>query len=94
MYVCKLFEINCSSFQRWCVKQKKTGSLVPKYRRKSPYKIDNNELKSYINKNPAAYLNDIVAHFKVAGPFILFALDIFVRRYVLYKIAHRRKSYK
>ena len=72
--VCKLFEISRSSFQRWRVKQEQTGSVARKSRKKSPYKIDNDELKSYINKNPDAYLNEIASHFAVTAPCILFAL--------------------
>ena len=53
---CTLFEVSRSSFQRWRNLKTTTGSLTPKSRTKSPYKIDNEELKAYINTHPDAYL--------------------------------------
>ncbi|PJD95726.1 MAG: hypothetical protein CK426_04140 [Legionella sp.] len=71
---CKLFEVSRSSFQRWRLKQKQTGSVIPKSRTKSPYKINNDELKDYINKHPDAYLNEIAEYFEVTAPCIFAAL--------------------
>jgi transposase len=71
---CKIFEISRSSFQRWRVRREQTGNFAAKARKRSPYKIDNDALKSYINKNPDAYLNEIAAHFEVTSPCIFFAL--------------------
>ena len=71
---CQLFEISRSSFQRWRMIKNKTGTLAPKSRIKSPYKINNEELKAYINNNPDAYLNEIASHFNVTGPCISIAL--------------------
>ena len=71
---CRIFEISRSSFQRWRGIKKKTGTLAPKSRTKSPYKIDNELLKAYINEHPDAYLNEIASHFKVTAPCISIAL--------------------
>lgn len=72
--VCLLFEISRSSFQRWRDMKDYTGSLAPKSRIKSPYKIDNEQLKAYISTHPDAYLNEIASHFKVTTPCISIAL--------------------
>lgn len=72
--VCLIFEISRSSFQRWRNKKQDTGSLSPKSRIKSPYKIDNEELKAYIARHPDAYLNEIAAHFQVTIPCISIGL--------------------
>lgn len=71
---CLLFEVSRSSFQRWRIKQKITGSLAPKSRMRVPYKINNDELNSFINKHPDAYLNEIAAHFQVTIPSVSIAL--------------------
>lgn len=71
---CLLFEVSRSSFQRWRLKQKNTGSLAPKSRDRAPYKIDNDELNAFINKHPDAYLNEIAAHFQVTIPGVSIAL--------------------
>ena len=63
-----------SSFHRWRNLRNTTGSLAPKARIKSPYKIDNEQLKAYINEHPDAYLNEIAAHFDVTSPCISIAL--------------------
>ncbi|HBP6899317.1 TPA: IS630 transposase-related protein [Legionella pneumophila] len=72
--VCKLFEVSRSSFQRWREKKNSTGSVAPKSRIKSPYKVDNEALKAYIKAHPDAYLNEIAAHFKLTTPCISIAL--------------------
>lgn len=71
---CKLFEVSRSSFQRWRLKQKQTGTVLRKSRTKSPYKVNNDELHDYINKHPDAYLNEIAEHFEVTAPCIFVAL--------------------
>ena len=71
---CQIFEVSRSSFQRWRVKKNKTGSVAASPRIKSPYKIDNEHLKVYINEHPDAYLNEIASHFNVTTPCISIAL--------------------
>jgi transposase len=73
--ICVLFEISRSSFQRWRLKQEFTGSVAPKVRESSPYKLDNDQLKSYVKKNPDAYLSEIALHFKVTASCICTALQ-------------------
>lgn len=69
-----LFGVSRSSFQRWRLKQKNTGSLAPKSRMRVPYKVDNDELTAFIDKPPDAYLNEIAAHFQVTIPSVSIAL--------------------
>lgn len=71
---CLLFEVSRSSFQRWNLKQKNTGNVSPKSRIRVPYKIDNDDLMSFIVNYPDAYLNEIAAHFAVTIPCISIAL--------------------
>lgn len=71
---CRIFEVSRSSFQRWRVIKNETGNVAPKSRIKSPYKIDNEQLKAYINEHPDAYLNEIASHFNVTSPCISIAL--------------------
>lgn len=71
---CLLFEVSRSSFQRWRLKQKNTGSVVSKSRQRTPYKIDNAKLTAFIVKHPDAYLNEIAAHFQVTIPCVSIAL--------------------
>ena len=71
---CRIFEVSRSSFQRWRSIKDKTGKLEPKPRIKSPYKIDNEQLKTYINEHPDAYLNEIASYFRVTSPCISIAL--------------------
>lgn len=71
---CRIFEISRSSFQRWRGRKNTLGSLEPKPRKKSPYKVANDALKAYITAHPDAYLNEIASHFKVTSPCISIAL--------------------
>jgi transposase len=71
---CRLFEISRSSFQRWRTIKDNTGTLEPKSRIQMPYKIDNEQLKTYIKEHPDAYLNEIASHFNVTSPCISIAL--------------------
>lgn len=71
---CQLFEVSRSSFQRWRLKQKNTGNLGRKSRMRKPYKINNDELTAFIDKNPDAYLTEIAAHFLVTIPCVSIAL--------------------
>lgn len=71
---CLLFEVSRSSFQRWRLKQKNTGSLAPKSRVRVPYKIDNDKLTAFVDNHPDAYLNEIAAHFQVSIPCVSIAL--------------------
>lgn len=73
--ICVLLEISRSSFQRWRLKKEFTGSSAPKSRETSPYKINNEELKVYVRKNPDAYLNEIALHFEVTSSCICTALQ-------------------
>lgn len=62
---CALFSVGSSTINRWQNIRKKQGNLIRQPRPQQPYKIDNNELKLYIDENPDAYLNEIADHFNV-----------------------------
>lgn len=70
----KIFNVSRSSFQRWRKSNNETGSIAIKPRVVEPYKINNSELKSYINDNPDAYVIEIAAHFNVTKGCISTAL--------------------
>ncbi len=71
---CKLFSVSRSSIQRWRSRLSKSGTIEPKLRIKSPYKVDASALKAYISAHPDAYLNEIAAHFNVTASGISKAL--------------------
>ena len=72
---CKLFSVSRSSIQRWRSRLSKAGTIEPKLRIKSPYKVDASALKAYIFAHPDAYLNEIAAHFNVTASGISKALS-------------------
>lgn len=71
---CLLFSVSRSSFQRWRLRRKHTGSLKAQARTKSPYKLDNESLLHYIEDHPDAYLSEIATHFNVTLPCVSIAL--------------------
>lgn len=71
---CQLFTVSRSSIQRWRVRLNKAGTIKPKSRIKSPYKVSESALKAYIAAHPDAYLNEIAAHFNVSDSGISKAL--------------------
>ena len=72
---CQLFSISHCSINRWKNNKKITGSVGRKPRPNSPYKIDDDELKKFIQQRPDAYLNEIAAHFNVTDSGISKALS-------------------
>jgi len=72
---CKLFTVSRSSVQRWRLRLAEAGSIDPKPRIKSPYKVDESALKDYIAAHPDAYLNEIASHFNVTNSGISKALS-------------------
>lgn len=72
---CKVFRVSRSSIQRWRSRLNDVGTIAPKPRTKSPYKVDESALKAYIAAHPDAYLNEIAAHFNVTDSGISKALN-------------------
>ena len=72
---CKLFTVSRSSIQRWRLRLIEGASLGSKPRIKSPYKVNEAILKTYIAEHPDAYLNEIAAHFNVTDSGISKALS-------------------
>lgn len=71
----EVFSVSRSSIQRWRFRLRKTGTISPKLRIKSPYKVDESALKAYIATHPDAYLNEIAVHFNVTDSGISKALS-------------------
>ena len=72
---CQLFSISHCSINRWKNNKKATGSAERKPRPNLPYKINDDELKTFIQQHPDAYLNEIAAHFNVTDSGISKALS-------------------
>jgi transposase len=64
---CHVFSLSRSSIQRWRTKLSETGTLIRKSRIRSPYKVDEKDLKAYISAHPDASLNAIAAHCNMTG---------------------------
>lgn len=61
----KLFSVGTSSIKRWKRNQRETGSVMGAGRPAGSYKIDEEKLKSYVNENPDALLEEISSEFRV-----------------------------
>lgn len=70
----KIFKVSRSSFQRWRNKKQSTGTVARNPRVVEPYKLKDDALKSYIDKNPDAYISEIAEHFKVSSGCVSTAL--------------------
>ncbi|HAT2150920.1 TPA: transposase [Legionella pneumophila] len=70
-YVSQLYSIGTTSIKRWKRSLKETGSVMGRGR---PYKIDDEELKLYMQSYPDASLKEIAAQFVVTSPGVFAAL--------------------
>ncbi|HAT2098268.1 TPA: transposase [Legionella pneumophila] len=70
-YVSQVYSIGTTSIKRWKRSLKETGSVMGRGR---PYKIDDEELKLYMQSYPDASLKEIAAQFVVTSPGIFAAL--------------------
>lgn len=82
----KIFNMSRSSFQRWRRSKIETGSVEVKPRVVEPYKINNDDLLSYIDQHPDAYMIEIAEHFYVTKGCISIALNRL-------KISRKKKVY-
>lgn len=55
------------------LRRKRQNNLPPKARQTGSYKIDEDRLKEYIEKNPDAYLREIATEFGTTIPAIFYA---------------------
>lgn len=72
--VSKLFSIGTTTIKQWKNLRKKTGDVVGPGRPKKAYKIDEEQLKAYVEKHPDAYLEEIAQEFGVTSSGIFVAL--------------------
>lgn len=72
--VSQLFSVGTSSIKRWKRNRKNTGGVMGPGRPKGSYKIDEQELRRYLEKHQDAFLDEIAKHFGVTSPAIFAAL--------------------
>ena len=60
------YNVSRSSYQRWINLKKETGTAAIPPRNTQPYKVDNVQLRNYIEENPSAYIREIAAHFHLS----------------------------
>ena len=70
----KVFGISPNTLNTWVKKYKSTGSLEDTPVKRRTRKIDPEELKAYVSKNPDAYQSEIAKHFGCSQQAIFKAL--------------------
>ena len=68
------YAVGLASVKRWRKNKRETGSVMGPGRPTGSYKICEEKLRKYIDKNPDAFLEEIANEFKVTPPAIMFAL--------------------
>jgi len=63
MEAVKNLGVSKSSVIKWSKMLREKGSLADERRKRSPYKIPDEELRKHIAANPDAYFTEIAAHF-------------------------------
>ena len=64
----------------WEKEKKEQGNLKQKLLDRKPYKIDDERLVEYLQKNPAPYLKESASSFQVRVSAIFYALFYILRR--------------
>ena len=59
----KTLGVGTTTISNWKRMLRETGSLADKERHKTPHKLPDEELKSYIATHPDAYFTEIAVHF-------------------------------
>ena len=77
----KLFPVSKRSVFLWAKEKKEQGDLKLKVRDRKPYKIDDERLIEYIQKNPDHYLREIADFFQVSISAVFYALRRLKRTY-------------
>ena len=86
----KFFRVSKRAVFLWVKEKKEQGDLKLKVRDKKPYKIDDERLVEYLQKNPAPYLKETAASFQVSVSAIFYVLF-----YTIFYILRRIKiTYK
>jgi len=67
-----IFGVTTRTLTNW-ERRENEKNLAPKKRKKGSYKINEDALKEYIQKNPDAYLHEISEHFKTTAQAIFYA---------------------
>lgn len=69
-----LFSVGIATVYRWLKRKSDTGSLKASKRARAYQRIDNEQLKKYIEENPDAFLSEIAEKFSVTEQAIFYAL--------------------
>lgn len=67
-----IFGISLKTIWNW-IKKKREGNLSPKTRVATPRKINQEQLRNFIDSHPDAYLREIAEHFGVTIQAIFYA---------------------
>jgi transposase len=90
------YNVSRSSYQRWINLKKETGTAAIPPRNTQPYKVDNVQLRNYIEENPSAYIREIAAHFNLSTGCISTALKRLKisskKKYVIRRTRRRKAS--
>jgi transposase len=71
---CQLFNIGRATLYSWIKQKKEKGHLFPSKRKAKYRKINEEQLKDYIQKHPDDFLSEIAEHFSVTPQAIFYAL--------------------
>jgi len=70
----EVFSVSRKTLYNWLsLKSKGDYRYRPKSKKGKPYKLNNDQLRSYIKDHPDAYLQEIGDHFGVSGTAVLYA---------------------
>lgn len=72
--VIQAYGISRTTLYSWKQLKKETGTLTPAPLKRQARKIDREQLKIYVEKNPDAYLFEIAEHFNCTSAGIFYAL--------------------
>jgi putative transposase len=87
----KIFHVSKRAIFLGAREKKEQGELKLKLRDRKPYKIDDERLFEYLQKNPNHYLKEITASFHVSISAIFYALNRFKKSLPLPR-AMRKKT--
>lgn len=70
----EFFSVGIATIYRWLRQRKKLGSIQPIKRERAYQKIDNEQLKEYVEAHPDHFLSEIARHFNLTPQAIFYAL--------------------
>ena len=70
----QLFKVGIATIYRWIARKKQSGNVEPSPKKAYKKKIDDQQLITYVEKNPDHFLIEIAAHFNTTLQAIFYAL--------------------